>query len=66
MPYDIWHQDGRLQIKCLASDRGAHSQTPVAIMHASVVSRKTVNTALRIAALHDLEVMSAHVLNTYL
>ena len=35
------------------------------IMYASIVSRETVRTALKIAALNDLEVKSGNILNAY-
>ena len=44
---------------------GDMAEAPVSITYVSAVSRKSVRIALEIAALHDLEVKAADIMNAY-
>ena len=45
---------------------GYMTETPAAVMYASVVIRESVRIALMLAALNNLEVKTADIENTYL
>ena len=48
------------------TDWWLEAEAPALITYASVVSRDSVRIALTIAALHDLEVKAAEIMNAYL
>jgi hypothetical protein len=64
MVFDVKMEDFRQKARLVAG--GHKTKAPATITYASVVSRETVQLALTIAALNDLEVKVGDVLNTYI
>lgn len=63
MIFDVKMEDFRRKARLVAG--GHTTEAPATMTYASVVSRETVRIALTIAALNDLEVKAADVLNAY-
>ena len=64
MVFNIKMEDFRHKTRLVS---GGHiNEAPATIIHASVVSRKTVRIALMVTTLNDLEVKSDDILNTYI
>jgi hypothetical protein len=57
---------GSLHQKCRLVAGGHVTDPPATITYASVVSRESVRIALTVAALNDLDIMSADIKNAYL
>ena len=55
-----------LQWKARMVDGGHMTYNPPTITYARVVSHETVRNALRMAALHDLIIKTAEILNAYI
>jgi hypothetical protein len=64
MIFDIKIEDFRRKARMVAG--GHMTGAPTTMTYASVVSRETVRIALTIAALNDLEVKAADILNAYI
>ena len=64
MIFNVKMEDLREKARMVAG--GHMTNTPPNIMYASVVSREEARIALTIAALHDLSVNSAEIMNTYI
>jgi hypothetical protein len=64
MIFDIKIKDFRRKAHMVAG--GHMTGAPTTMTYASVVSRETVCIALTIAALNDLEVKAADILNAYI
>jgi hypothetical protein len=64
MIFDVKMEDFRRKARLVA--RGHMTSEPDVITYSSVVSRETVRLTLTIAALNDLEVKSADIMNAYI
>lgn len=68
MVFDVKMEDFRRKARLVASPHTMSNSTPppASVTYASVVSRETVRIALTMAALNDLEVKTADVLNAFI
>eukprot|EP00804_Cyclotella_cryptica_P018963 CCRYP_006471-RA/>CCRYP_006471-RA protein AED:0.29 eAED:0.29 QI:12/-1/1/1/-1/0/1/0/123 len=64
MIFDVKMEDFRCEARLVAG--GHATKAPATLTYASVVSRETVRIALLIAALNDIDIWAADVLNAYI
>jgi hypothetical protein len=64
MIFDVKMEDFRRKARLVAG--GHATKAPATLTYASVVSRETVRIALLIAALNDVDIWAADVLNAYI
>jgi hypothetical protein len=64
MVFDVKMEDFRWKARLVAG--GHMTKAPATLTYASVMSRETVRLALTVAALNDIDVWAADVLNTYI
>ena len=64
MIFDVKMEDFRRKARLVAG--GHMTKAPATLTYASVVSRETVRIALTVAALNDIDVWAADVLNAYI
>ena len=64
MIFDVKMEDFRRKARLVAG--GHMTKAPASLTYASVVSRETVRMALTVAALNDIDVWAADVLNAYI